>query len=391
MKNKLYYLMGFGISGFGDGIQQIAIMWYVYHLTSEPFSIGFMIAIYYVPSIFLTPFVSVYVDHRNSKQIVVIMDFIRFFIVGILAISIYYEIRSASVIYMLQFLLAVCYTIYKPASQSFIKEAFSQYDIPFIVSKSAALGEAALITGSGFSGILLIHVSMPLCFLLNAITFLCASILYAQVVLCYAKQTTSVPISYSSSLKEGLLYVHHTRGMKYLLFLSILNSISIQMTTTLLLPLVKEQGGGSDLYALLDISFAVGGILAGITVTFFLNRFRHRAIVFTMSGMMLTSLLLAVTQYLFLIPIFIFALGLFTMSHLIATQTLIQLSASKEYIGRVVGIRTILASSIKIGAALATGFLVSHIGVYHLFLSFSMIMLFSFFTLRYMKHVSIPK
>jgi DHA3 family macrolide efflux protein-like MFS transporter len=110
-----------------------------------------------------------------------------------------------------------------------------------------------------------------------------------------------------------------------------------------------------------------------------------------MSGMMLTSLLLAVTQYLFLIPIFIFALGLFTMSHLIATQTLIQLSASKEYIGRVVGIRTILASSIKIGAALATGFLVSHIGVYHLFLSFSMIMLFSFFTLRYMKHVSIPK
>jgi MFS family permease len=389
-KNQRLYMLGSMISNFGDGIQQIAVTWYIYHLTGEALSIGLMIAIYYLPSIILTPFVSVYIDHRNSKFIVVLTDTFRFFIVLTMGLFLFFKIESASLIYFFQFLLAVCYTVYKPAEQSFIKESFSDKDIPFVISKSTSLNESALITGSAVSGILLIKLSLQLSFFINAATFLLAAVLYTLIIRISAKQKIQRKIQYFSELLVGWKYIHQRRGMKYLMFLSVLNSVSIQMTTTILLPLAKTFKGGSGLYSLFDISFAVGGILAGIVVTFFLKKYKQKAILFTMSGMTLCALLLHLNQLKTVAALLIFVFGLFTMSHLIITQTLIQLNSTKEYIGRVVGLRTILASIVKISTSLTTGFLVSRVGVNNIFLLFAFLILASFFTVKGLNKVYVP-
>ncbi|WP_413301754.1 MFS transporter [Bacillus sp. 1P10SD] len=388
--NKLPYLLGSMISNFGDGIQQIAIMWYIYHLTGEALSIGMMIAIYYLPSILLTPIVSVYVDHHQSKLIVVMTDIFRFIIVLTMSILILLHFESTLFIYFLQFLLAVCYTIYKPAEQSFIKESFIDRDIPFVISKSSSLNEGALIAGSAVSGVLLIKLSLALSFFINSLTFLVAAVLYYMVKQTNTKQKNPSKIQYYSKLISGWDFIKNREGMRYLLFLSILNSISIQMTTTILLPLAKVFKGGSGLYSVFDISFAVGGILAGIVVTYFLKRFKQWSIVFTMVGMAITAVLLHLNSDKMSAAILIFVLGLFTMAHLIITQTLIQLNSTKEYIGRVVGLRTILASIVKITSALTTGILISNIGVSHIFLLFSLIIFASCFTLKGLKKVNVP-
>ncbi|MEH7436503.1 MFS transporter [Neobacillus drentensis] len=388
--NKLPYLLGSMISNFGDGIQQIAIMWYIYHLTGEVLSIGVMIAIYYLPSILFTPFVSVYVDHHQSKRIVVLTDIFRFIIVLTMSILIFLQFESTLFIYFLQFLLAVCYTIYKPAEQSFIKESFLDKDIPFVISKSSSLNDGALIVGSAVSGVLLIKLSLSLSFFINSLTFLLAAILYYLVKQINAKQKKQNKIQYFSELLSGWEFIKNRDGMRYLLFLSILNSISIQMTTTILLPLANLFKGGSGLYSVLDISFAVGGILAGIIVTSFVKRYKQWSIVFTMVGMASTAVLLHFNSFKTTAAILVFVLGLFTMSHLIVTQTLIQLNSTKEYIGRVVGLRTILASIVKITSALTTGILISKIGVSHIFLLFSLIIFASCFTLKGLKKVNVP-
>ncbi|MGG3561824.1 MFS transporter [Neobacillus rhizosphaerae] len=387
--NKIPYLLGSMISNFGDGIQQIAIMWYIYHLTGEALSIGVMIAIYYLPSILLTPLVSVYVDHHHSKRIVLLTDIFRFIIVLTMSILIFLQFESTLFIYFLQFLLAVCYTIYKPAEQSFIKESFQDKDIPFVISNSSSLNEGALIAGSAVSGVLLIKLSLSLSFMINSLTFLLAAVLYYLVKQIKIKQKKLSKIQYYSELISGWEFIKSRDGMRYLLFLSILNSISIQMTTTILLPLANMFKGGSGLYSVFDISFAVGGILAGIVVTSFLKKNKQWSIIFTMVGMALTAVLLHLNSFKIATAILIFVLGLFTMSHLIITQTLIQLNSTKEYIGRVIGLRTILASIVKITSALTTGLLLSKIGVSHIFLLFALIIFASCFTLKGLKKINV--
>ncbi|WP_312471160.1 MFS transporter [Neobacillus sp.] len=391
MKNKLSYFFSSMVSNFGDGIQQIAIMWYIFQLTGEALSIGLMIAVYYLPSILLTPFVSVYVDHHNAKKIVVFTDVFRFLIVIGMSILILLKIESILLVYFLQFLLAVCYTIYKPAEQSFIKESFSDQDIPFVISRASSLNEVALIAGSAVSGVFLIKLSLSLSFFINALTFLFAAVLYCFVKRLRAKQIKYTKIEYFSELLSGWQFINNQNGMKYLLFLSILNSISIQMTATILLPLAKDFKGGSALYSLFDISFAVGGILAGVFVTFFLKKYKQKVMIFTMVGMAIVSMLLYINSFDTSAVILIFLLGLFTMSHLILTQTLIQLNSTKEFIGRVVGLRTILASLVKITSALTTGILISKVGVNNIFLFFALLIMVCLFTLNGLKNVHVPK
>jgi MFS family permease len=389
MRNKALYLLGSMISNFGDGIQQIAIMWYIYHLTGEALSIGLMIGIYYLPSILLTPFVSVYVDHHHSKKIVVTTDFCRFLVVFGMSILIFLKIDSPSLIYFLQFLLAVCYTIYKPSEQSFIKESFSNFDIPFVISKSSALNEGALIAGSAVSGLLLVKLSLFSSFFINSITFMIAGLLYFFVRRVNIKKVNQRNIPYMKELLKGWSFINQKSGMKYLLFLSILNSISIQMTTTVLLPLAKALKGGSGLYSMFDISFSIGGIISGFIVTFFLKKWKQQVFIITMTGMSLCSFLLCLNKMIIPAAIFISFLGLFTMSHLVITQTLIQLNTPKEFIGRVVGLRTMLASFVKITTAIITGVLISKLGVHNIFLLFTAVLFASFFTWRELKKVPV--
>ncbi|CRK80721.1 MFS transporter [Neobacillus massiliamazoniensis] len=391
MKNKLSYLIGSMMSNFGDGIQQIAIMWYIYHLTGKALSIGFMIAIYYLPSILLTPFVSVYVDHHKSKNMVITTDIFRFLIVLGMSILLLLKIESTFLVYFLQFLLAVCYTIYKPAEQSFIKESFYDQEIPYVISKSSSLNEVALIVGSAVSGVFLIKLSLAASILINSLSFLVPAFLFMFIKSRNEKTVRQTKIHYVSELISGWNFINQRDGMKYLLFLSILNSISIQMTTTILLPLANDFKGGSALYSFFDISFAIGGIVAGFIIPFFLKKFKQQAIIFTMTGMAVSSILLRFNRSEMTAAILIFFLGLFTMSHLVLTQTFIQLNSPKEYIGRVVGLRTILASLVKISAALSTGILISMVGITNIFLLFSLVIIACFFTLKGLKKVKLPE
>ncbi|MFJ8526427.1 MFS transporter [Bacillus sp. NPDC094106] len=385
MSNKLKYLLGVSITGFGDGIQQIALLWYVFHLTGQATSIGLMIAIYYIPSIILTPFVSVYVDHHDSKNIVVLTDSIRFVLVLIMAILIFIKFESVFIFYIMQFLLAVCYTVYKPASSAFIKEAFCNHDIPFVISKASSLNEAALLVGTGISGLFLVKFSLATSFFINSVTFLVAAIFFSSIKRMNPKKIKNTRISYLAELISGWRFINQTEGMKYLLFLSILNSISIQMTTTLLLPLAEQFEGGSGLYSIFEIAFSVGGIIAGLIAIYFLKKFKHKVIFITMMGMATSSFLLYLNDYKTTAVICIFIMGLFTMSHLIIVQTLIQLNTTTEYIGRVIGLRTILASFVKISSALSTGILITHMGVNNILLLFSILILASFITIGNIK------
>jgi MFS family permease len=389
MRNKTLYLLGSAASNFGDGIQQIAITWYIYHLTGEALSIGFIIGIYYLPSILLTPLVSVYVDYHSSKNIVITTDFCRFFIVLGMSILIIIKIESVAILYILQFLLAVCYTFYKPAEQSFIKESFSNREIPFIISKSSSINETALLAGSAISGLLLIKISLFTCFLLNSLTFFAAGFSYIFIKRINKNFDIYKKIAYLRELISGWSYIKQKNGLKYLLFLSILNSLSIQMTTTILLPLATELRGGSGLYSLFDLSFSIGGIISGFIVTFFLKKWKQKVLIITMVGMAVSSLSLYFHQSAITTAIFISILGLFTMSHLVITQTAIQLNTPKTFIGRVIGLRTILASVVKITSAVGTGALISKIGIHNVFLFFTCILGICFFTLKNLGKISI--
>lgn len=387
MRNKFSYLTGTSISNFGDGCQQIAMMWMIYHLTGSALSIGMMIAIYYLPSILMTPFLSVFVDQKDSKKLTIITDFGRFILVGAVAVFIMSGLHSVYLLYFMQLVLAIGYTLYKPASQSFIKESFNNFDMAIVISKSSSLNQLLAIIGAGAAGFLISFYPPAICFLINTLSYLCPVILFSFVKRTNKKVIKDEKIRYMHKIKEGFLFVKNEKDMSYLFFLSILNSIAIQMSATMLLPLAGQLGGGSTLYAVFDIAFTVGGIIAGLIVTRLMIKLNNRLILVTMFGMMTVAFLIGICELKFFLVILLFLFGYFTMSHLVATQTMIQIKSPKEMIGRVIGLRTIIASTVKIISALSTGFLINTIHISNILYLFGFIILLSLLTFKRVKRI----
>ncbi|MGE5701327.1 MAG: hypothetical protein ACM32O_02255, partial [Clostridia bacterium] len=87
----------------------------------------------------------------------------------------------------------------------------------------------------------------------------------------------------------------------------------------------------------------------------------------------------------------LFGLGFFTMFHLVTMQTLIQLATPKELIGRITGLRSIIASSTKIGASLTTGALLLQLDVRDIFWGFAGLALLTLLTARRIRILPLPE
>jgi len=160
----------------------------------------------------------------------------------------------------------------------------------------------------------------------------------------------------------------------------------------LLAPYVDLYLGGSSLsYAILDISFTVGGVLSGLIVGRMLQRYGPNVVIASLLGMGVLSGLAGIRASFLQVALSMFGLGFFVMFHLVTMQTLIQVNTPKELMGSVVGLRSIVASLTKIGAALGTGFAVSHFDITYVFWGFTAIILLTLLTAGKVRTLPIPE
>ncbi|HEU4963716.1 MAG TPA: MFS transporter [Bacilli bacterium] len=390
MRNKWLYLSGTATSAFGDGIQNIAMVWFLLQMTHSPLVIGGLIAVNYLPALLLAPWAGVYADHRDAQKLAVKVDLLRTAGVAVITVLVFFEIHSVIIFYLLQAVLAVGNTLFKPASQALVKETFLDEDLIFVLTKSSSFNLTATFIGTGAAGVLM-AISPVFCFVINGLSFLVSALCNNRLQRVNKRTVTAKSFSVRADLQKGWDFIRNTKGMLYLLFLSIISSASLQMSNTLLAPYVDNYLGGSAfLFATLDIAFTVGGVLAGLLVSKALQKWGPYVALITLGGLGVFSLLAGFRPGLVWVVAMIFGLGFFTMFHLVTMQTLIQVNTPKEIIGCVVGLRSIIASSTKISAGLATGFFLEMVDIRYVFWGFTALVVLSLLTSGKAKEVPVP-
>lgn len=392
MKNKWLYLSGVGWNGFGDGLQAIVMTSWVYLTTGSAFWVGCMIAVTYLPALVFAPWAGVWADYRDAKRLAVWTDVARALVVVIMAVLMATGSFSLVVFYALQLLLAFGNMLFKPASQALIKETFLEQDLVFALTKSSTVSEGMLLIGSGVGGWLAALVKPELFLLINAGTFALSAACNAGLQRVAVRTPAKQKVKLWQELASGWTFLRDTQGMLYLLGLSVVSSWSMQMCTTLLAPLVYDTlQGGKGMFSTMDIVFTVGGALAGLLVKPALSRFGPWAGVSTMVGMGCCSALLGwFGKVPGIAAVLLFGIGFFTMFHMVMMQTLIQINTPTELIGRVVGLRSILASSTKISAALLSGWMVNMVGLSQVYLGFAVAVGLVLLTSRHIRSIPMP-
>lgn len=133
-------------SQIGEGLNKVALLWFVYELTGSAMKMTMVGLLQTIPPLLLGPVIGVYLDRMPKKAVMVWVDILRALLT--LLIPTLYALDSLSItgLYALIFLTSVVSTVFGPALVS---------AVPLLVRPSELMSANALIQGTNNIGMLL--------------------------------------------------------------------------------------------------------------------------------------------------------------------------------------------------------------------------------------------
>lgn len=212
------------MSQVGDGVSNLALLWFVYSITGSPVKTTIIGLIHTIPPIVLGPFIGVYVDRLPKKFFLIGSNVFRAVLMGIIPCAVSTDTFTVNLLYGLVFLDAMAMAMFSPALTS---------SVPMIVPRAQFTAANALIQSTTSLGIIfgpavsgvgiaLFGSQEVLC--LNGATYFVAALCLGMVRLRAAQPSAVEPETTGGSawqdFKEGLAFVATKQRVILLLILT---------------------------------------------------------------------------------------------------------------------------------------------------------------------------
>jgi MFS family permease len=261
-RNFRLYLSGQAISLTGTWMQQIAMGWLVYRLTSSAFLLGVVGFAGQIPALLLMSVAGVLADRWNCRRMLLVtqaLAMLQAAAVATLAITGLIEVWH---IIVLAVFLGAVNAFDMPTRHTFLVQMVEdRNDLPSGIALHSSMFNAARLLGPSIAGIIVAAWNEGGCFLLNAISYI------AVLVALYAMRVPPRPEgeahpSVFDGLKDGVRYVLGTGPIKAVLLLVALVSF-VGMPYAVLMPVFARDvlHGGARTLGFLVASSAAGSII----------------------------------------------------------------------------------------------------------------------------------
>ncbi|HVN76734.1 MAG TPA: MFS transporter [Thermoanaerobaculaceae bacterium] len=336
-RNYRLFIGGQGISLIGTWIQQIALSWLVYTLTRSAFLLGLVGFSSQIGSFVLAPVAGVVADRSNKHHLLVLtqsLAMVQALVIGVLTLT-----HTVAVwhIVTLSLFISVVNAFDMPTRHAFYVEMIeNRADLPNAIALNSSMVNGARLVGPAVAGLLIAAVGEGICFILNAASYV--AVIAALLAMRIAPKPQAVEHRRIwHELREGFVYTFGFAPTRDILGLLALAGVAAMPYSTLL-PIFAAQilhGGASTLGFL---SGATGvGALAGATIlaarrtVLGLGRWIPAAC----GGFGVSLIGFALSRSLALSLVMLVATGLTMITHLAASNTILQTVVEDRWRGRV--------------------------------------------------------
>jgi len=347
------------ISGVAQGISMIAIPWHFANVIEEGELFGKLFGFLTVISIFWTLYSGTLIDRFDRKKIFLIINAIGAIVLLSIAFhGFYYGSLSTFLVGLVFSATFMIFNIHFPNLYSFAQEISAPKDYGKITSYLEIQHQTGIAIAGGIAALLLVGFSssqipflsetfglkfavpkleLHQIFLIDGITYILAFVLIMFI------RYTSIS---NRSIEKGNSYERFVSGLKFLkkhpmLFLfgcvSFSIFISVLVTGFYLMPLYIDNhlNAGVSVYAIFEISFAVGAIFAGFFIRYIVKGLRPPMVVIILSLIGSAVYFISVfNTYLPLFYLMFFIIGLSNAGARIMRATYIFNHVPNEVIGR---------------------------------------------------------
>lgn len=363
-RNFRLFFIGQGISVIGTWMQAIAMSWLVYRLTNSPFMLGLVGFSSQIPTFIFSPFAGLIADKTNRHRILIITQTLSMIQALILAVLTLTGTIAVWHIIVLGVCLSVINSFDIPARQSFLVEMVEKKEnLGNAIALNSLMFNAARLIGPSIAGLLIAIIGEGMCFLLNAISFTAVIIsLLAMRVNEHTKKPGKTRVF--EELKEGFFYTFGFPPIKFIILL--LGVISLMGASYIVLMPVFAKDvlmGGPGTFGLLMAAVGIGALGATIYLASRKSIVGLGNIIPVCSSIFATGLIVfSFSRTLWLSMLLLAISGFGFMTHMAASNTILQTIADDDKRGRVMSFYTMAFMGMAPIGSLLAGALANKIG-----------------------------
>ena len=206
------FWLGHTVSSFGVQITTVAIP-LIAALTLEASSLemGILSAVEFLPFLLISLFVGVWVDRKHKRPLMIIADIVRAVVLIGIPISIYFNILSMPILYVVAAVVGVNTVIFEIAHASYLPTVVKNEELVEGNSKLEFSSSSATVVGQSIGGALIQVLSAPLSILFNVGTYLLSALYLALI----KKKEAPIEVPEEAEqnmwadIREGTTFVFH--------------------------------------------------------------------------------------------------------------------------------------------------------------------------------------
>ena len=264
--NFRLFFIGQTISSVGSWAQQLAVAWLVLDITNRSDRLGIAVALQFLPMLVLGAPAGVLADRIDNRKLLIATSTAS----GLIALSFGIVVATGHAtiwwIYTLTTLLGVALAVERPTMQAILFQLVGPETLSNAVAANGTIAAASRLVGPALAGALIATVGTPVCFYLNAASYL---VVIGALLVLRTRELVGRPLTGRArgKLREGFAYVRsHPEVARPLLVMTVVGTIALNFGTTF--PSMVRFGfhlGAGSVGTVMSVS-AIGSPLGGIYV-----------------------------------------------------------------------------------------------------------------------------
>jgi len=348
-RDTALFLTSQTISIFGSSLVQYAIIWHITLNTKSGIMLTVSIICGFLPTFFLSPFAGVWADRYDRKLLIMLADTFIALTTLLAALLFARGHGSLYLLFAMSAFRAIGSGVQNPAVGAFLPQVVPEEHLTRVNGINGSLQALVMLASPMLSGLLLTVASIEAIFFIDVGTAAVAVLVlfFFLRVPAHAKAQSRQTIGYFADMLAGVAYIRsHSYIRKFFLFSAVF--LFLVAPAAFLTPLQVARTFGDDVWRLtaVEIAFSLGMLLGGAVMAGW-GGFRNKIHTMTLSVVCngICILALGIVPYFWLYLSIMLIIGITLPFFNVPATVLLQEKVEADFIGRVFGVQTMIASS----------------------------------------------
>ncbi len=348
--NFRLYFGGQVVSVSGAWMQRVAQSWLVLEMTGSGAAVGAITAVQFLPILLLAPAGGLVADRLDKRKVLYVSQSLAALVALTLGFLVLADLVELWMVFALALSLGLVGSVDNPTRNSFVMEMVGRSKLANAVALNSVLVNSARVVGPAVGGLLIVTVGIGWCFVLNSATYL-VFITAIRLMRDHDIDRSEPETRERGQLRGALRYVAGQPVLRSTLVMSaVIGLFTYEFEVVLPLLARFTFGGDADTFGSMFAAMGVGAVIGGLYVAT-RGRTSPRAIVAAAGALGLTIAATAVAPTVWIAYIALVMVGVSSSAFLTLGNSILQLEASPQMRGRVVGMRaTAILGARPIGA-----------------------------------------